>query len=51
MITEYLKKNKKEYYDLIMKVPKRKSLLKQIDGLWVKLEKDLDKELKLILTK
>lgn len=51
MITDFLRNNKKEYYDLIMKVPKRKSLLKQIDGLWVKLEKDLDKELKLILTK
>tara|TARA_B100000686_G_C16474140_1_gene803655 strand:+ start:63 stop:218 length:156 start_codon:yes stop_codon:yes gene_type:complete len=49
MITDYLKKNKKEYYDLIMKLPKRKNILKQMDGLWLKLEKDLDKELKQLL--
>ena len=51
MITEFLKKNKKEYYNLIMRTPLRKTLLKQLDSLWLKLQKDLDKELKLILTR
>jgi hypothetical protein len=51
MIIEFLKSNKKEYFDLIMKSSKRKSLLKQIESTWLKIEKDLDKDLKLILKK
>ena len=46
MISEILKNNKPEVYEMVMKNNTTKSLLKQIDGRWKIIEKMLENDLK-----
>ena len=46
MISELIKKHKVEIYEMIQNSNTAKSLLKQIDGLWKRIEVLLAKELK-----
>jgi len=49
MISEILKSNKPEVYELVMKNNSAKSLLKQIDNLWKRIEVMLEKDLRNVL--
>ena len=51
MITEILKTNKPEVFEMIQKNSSAKSLLKQCDGIWKRIEMMLQKDLKKILVK
>jgi hypothetical protein len=51
MISGILKSNKPEVFQLIQKNSSAKSLLKQIDNLWKRVEVLLEKDLKKILGK
>ena len=46
MISEMIKKHKLEVYEMVMKNNSTKSLLKQMDGLWKRVESILEKDLK-----
>ena len=46
MISNLLKAHKKEIYMLAQKSSQGKALLKQLDNIWVKLEKLMIKEMK-----
>ena len=46
MISNLLKEHKEEIYKLVMKNNTTKSLLKQIDNLWKRVEVLLEKDLK-----
>ena len=49
MISEMIKKHKEEIYKMVMRNNTTKSLLKQMDGLWKKVEVLLQKDLKQIM--
>ena len=51
MITEILKSTKPEVFEMIQKNSQTKALLKQIDGIWKRIEMMLQKDLKKILAK
>ena len=51
MITELIKKHKLEVYEMIQNNNSAKSLLKQIDGIWKRIEMKLQNDLKKILAK
>tara|TARA_Y100000593_G_C4202584_1_gene282631 strand:- start:437 stop:595 length:159 start_codon:yes stop_codon:yes gene_type:complete len=46
MISQIMKNNKPEVYELVMKNNSAKSLLKQIDSIWKRIEVMLEKDLK-----
>ena len=46
MISQLLQKHKKDLWRLIIKNNSTKSLLKQMDGLWKRVESILEKDLK-----
>ena len=46
MITEILKSTKPEVFEMIQKNSQTKSLLKQIDSIWKRIEKILENDLK-----
>ena len=46
MISQLLQEHKKDLWNLIQKNNSTKSLLKQIDGLWKRVESILEKDLK-----
>jgi len=46
MISNLLKAHKKEIYSLAQKSSQGKSLLKQLDNIWAKIEKLIVKEMK-----
>ena len=49
MISNLLKEHKEEIYKMVMRNNTTKSLLKQMDGLWKKVEILLQKDLKQIM--
>ena len=49
MISNILKSTKPEVYEMVMKNSSTKSLLKQIDALWQRIEKMLEKDLHKLL--
>tara|TARA_Y100000593_G_scaffold87040_1_gene166840 strand:+ start:1305 stop:1463 length:159 start_codon:yes stop_codon:yes gene_type:complete len=49
MITEIIKEHKLEVYEMVQRNNSAKSLLKQIDGIWKKIEVILQKDLKRIM--
>tara|TARA_Y100001960_G_C14492839_1_gene737603 strand:+ start:305 stop:463 length:159 start_codon:yes stop_codon:yes gene_type:complete len=51
MITEILKSTKPEVFEMIQNNSQTKALLKQIDGIWKRIEMMLQKDLKKILAK
>ena len=51
MITEILKSTKPEVFEMIQNNSQTKALLKQLDGIWKRIEMMLQKDLKKILAK
>ena len=51
MISIILKEHKEEIYKLVMKNNTTKSLLKQIDNLWKRIEMMLERDMKKLLGK
>jgi hypothetical protein len=49
MFSEILKTNKPEVFEMIQKNNQTKSLLKQIDGIWKRIEKVLETDLHKLL--
>ena len=49
MISQLLQEHKKDLWRLIIKNNSTKSLLKQMDGLWKRVESILEKDLKQIM--
>ena len=49
MISEMIKKHKLEVYEMVMRNNTTKSLLKQMDGLWKKVEVLLQKDFKQVM--
>ena len=51
MISNLLKEHKEEIYKMVMKSNSAKSLLKQIDGIWKRIEMMLERDMKKLLGK
>jgi len=51
MISTLLREHKEEIYKLVMKSNSAKSLLKQIDGIWKRIEMMLERDMKKLLGK
>jgi hypothetical protein len=49
MFSQILKKDKPEVFEMVMRNSTTKSLLKQIDGIWKRIEMMLEKDLKKLL--